>query len=115
MLDGSQFPLTIRCPNDGAEICKNCRYYGSVTTTDTTWYCARTIAEVDPNASCEYWKTAKQTNADRIRAMTDEEFAMQIASFSDCYKCIAVKDDCCLNEDACAKAWLDWLKEECER
>ena len=96
-------PYMIPCPSDGAEICKNCRYYGSVTTTDTRWYCARTIAEVDPNASCEYWKTAKQTNADRIRSMTDEELAEFLEK---------TQKEAWLMCTLSKKGWLDWLKEE---
>ena len=95
-------PYMIPCPRDGAKICKNCRYYGSVTTTDTTWYCARTIAEVDPNASCEYWKTAKQTNADRIRSMTDEELADEILRWFNWLNAVDWQSDRIIN----------WLKEE---
>jgi len=51
----------------------------------------------------------KQTNADCIRAMTDEELAVFIAEQAGCEWCIArVGDDC----DQCPKAWLDWLKAE---
>ena len=49
-----------------------------------------------------------QTNADRIRAMTDEELAKFIASQrTDCYHCPVVV---CV--DACEVSWLDWLKQE---
>ena len=105
-------PYMIPCPSDGAEICKNCRYYGSVTTTDTTWYCARTIAEVGPNASCEYWKPAKQTNADRIRSMTDEELSSWLNDHADCNsRCEALNDKCMWSDSTCMAAWLEWLKE----
>ena len=101
-------PYMIPCPRDGAKICKNCRYYGSVTTTDTTWYCARTIAEVDSNASCEYWKTAKQTNADRIRSMTDEELAKWFCSMCNFGDFCPYQDDC----DQNGSGILKWMKEE---
>ena len=52
----------------------------------------------------------KRTNADRIRAMTDEELAKWIADiYPDCppgYNCDSSRvTDCC-------DCWLDWLKQE---
>ena len=49
----------------------------------------------------------KPSNADRIRAMTDEKLADTIAH----------KADACLNctsdgLDTCKSCWLDWLKQE---
>jgi hypothetical protein len=56
-----------------------------------------------------------QTNADRIRAMTDEELASFIYDHS-CAFC--PMDDCDgrmnIGRDACYKRWLDWLKQEVE-
>lgn len=56
----------------------------------------------------------KQTNADRIRAMTDEELAKWMALNTDCYYCKARKDGRCDNLTAtpCGSVWLDWLKQE---
>ena len=55
--------------------------------------------------------THTQTNADRIRAMTDEELAEFFVNRMSCTWCQAVDDDddC---EDRCALTWLDWLKQE---
>jgi hypothetical protein len=53
-----------------------------------------------------YWKrkNSKQTNADRIRAMTDEE----LAEFLD-----DVRDDWgCSHYPHGTEDWLDWLKQE---
>ena len=55
-------------------------------------------------------------NADRIRAMTDEE----LAEFMNCGACPPGKDvsELCHDEDGgsvpdmCNLCWLDWLKEE---
>lgn len=48
------------------------------------------------------------TNADRIRAMTDEELAYFIA---ECVvECPALSD--CTAENFCEGAWLAWLKKE---
>ena len=57
------------------------------------------------------------TNADRIRAMTDEELAELIENTIDCGICkdMANCDVCPVstdNERDCHKYWLDWLKQE---
>lgn len=51
-----------------------------------------------------------QTNADRIRAMTDEELAEWLASFVHC-DCPVVHYRGCGSEE-CDVPWLDWLKQE---
>ena len=58
-------------------------------------------------------KPQKQTNADRIRAMSDEELAEFIAYSTSCETCVVRKggSDECHNTN-CSTAWLDWLKEE---
>ncbi len=48
------------------------------------------------------------TNADRIRAMTNEELAGTLCRISDCRTCWMV--DKCLEGDA----WLDWLQSPAE-
>ena len=59
------------------------------------------------------------TNADRIRAMTDEELAAFIEFVS--AGCDYMSPDCpahdscklvCDQNDACIKGWLDWMKQE---
>ena len=60
-----------------------------------------------------------QTNADRIRAMSDEELARLLADeipHGDCYGCGL---DCCHTdkgnfEHACQRAWYEWLKQPAE-
>ena len=51
---------------------------------------------VRPTESCDRWKTMKQTNADRIRAMSDEELAAWIEE---------ITEDMTTN-------WLNWLQQE---
>lgn len=51
------------------------------------------------------------TNADRIRAMTDEELAEWYLKISMC-PCDAMNDGCALNDDTCRRAWLDWLRKD---
>lgn len=59
-------------------------------------------------------KKSKQTNAERIRAMSDEELAEFIASISDhCLAGIGAVD--CSNMqncDGCKNVTLEWLKSE---
>lgn len=72
-----------KCKNNGTAICNRCDMY---------------YDEFDPIDK------PKQTNADRIRAMTDEELAEWIAG-----------DVLNLTGGALAmatEAWLDWLKQE---
>ena len=55
-----------------------------------------------------------KTNADRIRAMTDEELSELIVLHGecDCGHCIAWKVGCTVSDSTCEAAWLDWLKQE---
>lgn len=55
------------------------------------------------------------TNADRIRAMTDDELAIMFAQRIDCMDCpLDIIQECndkpSLNN--CKRRWLDWLKQE---
>ena len=61
------------------------------------------------------------TNADRIRAMTDEELAKKIGDIIDCAICKSevFKTDVCpgsimIGEKGCYDMWFEWLKQECE-
>lgn len=49
------------------------------------------------------------TNADRIRAMTDEELTNWITYL----RCPHYEDDDYPCDD-CEACWLEWLKQECE-
>lgn len=53
------------------------------------------------------------TNADKIRAMTDEELAHFMMRTTDC-PCVARANGCCRSDISCQKAWLDRLKQEAE-
>ena len=74
--------------------------------------CPMQDGKVDP-ATCKAadtckWATKPLTNADRIRAMTDEELARHF-SFRWCppdRHCTA------LDKITCYDCWLDWLKQE---
>lgn len=57
----------------------------------------------------------KPSNADHIRAMTDEEIADFLCDIGECdRRCPAKIGDCIFSDSTCRSAWLDWLKEEGE-
>lgn len=59
---------------------------------------------VRPTDRCDSWKSAKQTNADKIRAMSDEELAEWIAGMSGLIQCRQI--------NMAIEKWLDWLRRE---
>ena len=65
---------------------------------------------------CEY-RRKKQTNADRIRAMSDEELAKAIASKAYTGACndfdISYEGNCCHNCEKC-DAIIKWLQQPAE-
>lgn len=94
--------------------CKNCGWLSWVTTTDTSYYCTFIGGKIlgDLSYFCQAWKPTAQTNADKIRAMSDEELAYWISDHADCNnRCEAWKDGCMNSDSTCIEAWLDWLKE----
>lgn len=52
------------------------------------------------------------TNADRIRAMTDEELAIEETAKGGCPHDCETPDD--MDTD-CVRCWLDWLKQEVDK
>ena len=70
---------------------------------------------------CENGEKKPQTNADRIRAMSDEELAETLRSLTDCVRCFAWdKDECDIwqqrpcytGEIPCKEMWNRWLQKE---
>ena len=59
--------------------------------------------------ACPSYK--RMTNADRIRAMTDEEMAKWLCDMAVCQLCPI--DNCPGTRD-CETRWYDWLKQEVE-
>ena len=51
-----------------------------------------------------------QTNADKIRSMTDKELASIFANLVDCQYCGVKTMRCSENETRCRAEWLAWLK-----
>ncbi|MDO4861736.1 MAG: hypothetical protein Q3984_03610 [Eubacteriales bacterium] len=65
-----------------------------------------------PGVKCYGYEPPHETNADKIRQMSDEELAEWLADIADhgggrcapgCYDC---------TKKTCKEGWLDWLKEE---
>lgn len=87
--------------------CKRCFFF-------TPEWCPKKHDSLDPDLirDCQYFRT--KTNADRIRAMTDEELAVWLDDMiCDC-DCNPVPcREFCKVED-CHEAWLRWLKKEVE-
>ena len=95
--------------------CLNCGWLRWVTTTGTSYYCEFVGGKFlgDLSDCCEAWKPTMRTNADRIRAMSDEElaeFMCHSVSPSGVVNCV-----CCEAQEFCRmghNGYLDWLKEE---
>lgn len=63
---------------------------------------------VDATAFAYAEKKNPITNADRIRAMSDEELAEWIETIADCDMC-PMRKNC---HGSCRLKWLGWLKQE---
>lgn len=69
------------------------------------------LREHEKYGSCNMYSEVKQTNADRIRAMSDEELAEFIDVFWN-IDCDAKK--CLMHDRNCQLCILDWLRQEAE-
>ena len=61
---------------------------------------------------CGHKTNMPQTNADRIRAMSDEELADLINR--EISYCAPTSGDCEKTSNDCKACWLDWLKQPAE-
>ena len=59
--------------------------------------------------TCYGYERGNPTNADRIRAMTDEELAEYMSIYCCSHK---TRDPRCQQFKDCGLCWLDWLKQE---
>lgn len=84
-------------------ICDNCTVKGCL------WK-AETGTLDPPIMDCEYFER-KITNADKIRAMSDEELALYIHDIEATCIVIGQAD---IGEALTVEEWLDWLKQEVE-
>ena len=81
--------------------CKDCRYCHHA---NIGLLCMgqKGMPHTSPYGSCNSWKSAKQTNAERIRAMTDEELAEWLCDIAGWIPMYEGK----------MHPILDWLKQE---
>ena len=89
--------------------CKDCKYSRDIGTALLCWG-QRFAPPVDADNWCEGWKpksVTPQTNADRIRQMTDEELANFLFENVDCSSCQMHGGGCSVD---CEKWMLSWLK-----
>ena len=80
--------------------CRNCRWLYHMVTYNPTAPCSECVDH-------DKWSTMKQTNADRIRNMTDEELADYLDGVCHDLWQMFVADP--------QKMWLDWLKREANK
>ena len=84
------------------------------------WVHHDSVTTVNPPLPFEvYLKSIKQpSNADRIRAMSDEELAEWIESIVYCRSCPFHGKQCdgeaFVSRASCKLHWLDWLKKEAD-
>ena len=65
----------------------------------------------EPCCRCD----SRQTNADMIRNMSDEELAEFLAYNAYCEECYVKNDDsCCYPDGTCKQKHLEWLQSEAE-
>ena len=73
-------------------------------------WCEKVIdsPDQDMQRDCQYF--CEKTNADRIRAMSDEEMAKKLGRGLGC----PVTADCMKMSGECKACWLDWLQQPAE-
>lgn len=97
--------------------CRNCKCNGFLTDDDGKQFswCHRFGDNLDINEERYCPDYTPATNADKIRAMTDDELAKRLAEIADCVACEMMFDMKCRCHHeffSCWQAWLDWLKKE---
>ena len=103
------------------EFCCNCHWYDGVHGCQGCAECKIKQEIVLWSDCCDHlWlipkrlKIGLKTNADRIRAMSDEELAKSIARIAMCVDCKIKNPTCTLPISNCEKSWLEWLKQEAD-
>lgn len=96
---------------------KDLKYYLDLATEEKahTCNCQRNSNSRDNEPCCRC--DSRQTNADRIRNMSDEELAefLDIVGEDGISSQYAdVQCDCCCEKTECSKCWKDWLQSEAE-
>lgn len=94
--------------------CKDCKHF----MTDCNF------SKVDKNMqamedfiACKHFKPKNETNADKIRNMSDEElaeFLNGVEEYGISSQYIDVPCDCCCEKTECDACWKEWLQSEAE-
>lgn len=95
------------------DYCKTCKHDDDIGFCDKCFY-NRALEEGGIPPTMYEAKPKPQTNADRIRAMTDEELADRIMCFVRCEACEREFHIECNPLMTCRGVWLEWLKSPVE-
>lgn len=87
-------------------VCKKCNNL-------VNGWCEKVIDSPDPDMVRDCRHFWEKTNADRIRAMSDEELCEFLSQYKFCDMCVEGCDNCTYNGD-CDKRLLEWLKQPAE-
>lgn len=82
--------------------CNGCKYEHYSETSEQCSGCKQNAVD----------KYTRMTNADRIRAMTDEELALLIVENMECMKCPFIDNEEKCGTAPCNELFFDWLQEE---
>lgn len=104
--------------------CGNCANHRKETNgfSEECGKCVACVMGTGERTAPSHWRAKPQPNAGRIRAMSDEELARELADIWGCHNCSEydrldgrplLKDDHCDQE--CEKHCLEWLKQPAER
>ena len=91
--------------------CSECEFGRQGNEPHGLYFCTRFESTCGLTIGCEHGKRKAKTNADRIRAMDDEQLAEFIENACCPPVCYTKHFDECQKED-CVPCWLAWLKEE---
>lgn len=88
--------------------CFNCKYFDqpSFEMKEFCWECLRR------EELYTRWERKPITNADRIRAMSDEELDKLLWNIRNAERCVISDQKRCIMFDDCIACWLDWLRQE---
>ena len=104
--------------------CGNCANYRKETNqfSDKCGKCVAAVLENGEHTDPSHWRALPQTNADRIRAMSDEELATHLHDIGwDCHLCAEhrrleneplLRGEKC--DEKCVEHCLEWLKQPSE-
>ena len=87
--------------------CKNCNNYRN------DW-CEKVIDSPDPDVERDCWHFVEKTNADRIRAMSDEELAAFLCKKFGCHSDTCPGIELCKPNEGKANGLLKWLQHPAE-